>query len=67
MAEVGNDVLESGTRLEEDEGVGFVWVRGFLEDVEYRYDGCVKVASPNSSPACACCGFGFEADDLAVG
>ena len=37
MAEVGDDVLESGTRLEEDEGVRFVWVGGFLEDVEYCY------------------------------
>ena len=85
MAEVGDDVLESGTRLEKDEGVGFVWVRGFLEDVEYGYagwfsrfstgkerrrrkdvHGCVKVASPDGSSACAC-GFGFKVDDLAVG
>lgn len=88
MAEVGDDVLESGTRLEKNEGVGFVWVGGFLEDVEYCYagfwrfvvsmggerkekkkrhlHGCVKVAAPDSSPACAC-GFGFKVDDLAVG
>ena len=39
MAEVWDDVLESGTRLEEDEGVGFVWVGGLLEDVEYGYAG----------------------------
>ena len=39
MAEVGDDVLESGTRLEKDEGVRFVWVGGFLEDVEYCYAG----------------------------
>lgn len=39
MAEVGDDVLESGTRLEKNEGVGFVWVGGFLEDVEYCYAG----------------------------
>jgi hypothetical protein len=28
--------------------------------------GCVEVASPDRSAACAC-GFGFEVDDLAVG
>ena len=39
MAEVGDDVLEAGPRLEKDEGVGFVWVGGFLEDVEYCYAG----------------------------
>ena len=39
MAEVWDDVLESGTRLEENEGVRFVWVGGFLEDVEYCYAG----------------------------
>ena len=37
MAEIWNDVLESGTRLEKYEGVGFVWVGGFLKDVEYCY------------------------------
>ena len=41
MAEVGDDVLESGTRLQKDEGVGFVWVRGFLEDVKYGYAGWI--------------------------
>jgi hypothetical protein len=35
VAEVGDDVLESGSGLEENEGVGFVWVGGLLEDVEY--------------------------------
>ena len=41
MAEVGDDVLESGTRLEENEGVRFVWVGGFLQDVEYCYAGWI--------------------------
>jgi hypothetical protein len=39
VAEVGDDVLESGSGLEENEGVGFVWVGGLLEDVEYCYAG----------------------------
>ena len=77
VVEVGDDVLELGTPLEEDKEVG-----GFLE-VEYCYagfenlawrerkerkdvHGCVEVVSQDNLPAGAR-GFGFEVNDLAVG
>ena len=47
---------------------GFQGLAWWKEERRRKKDvhGCVKVAPPDSSAACAC-GFSFEVDDLAVG